>query len=62
MEDKKKYYTEARAKCNAEYLKKFDEIKVRVPQGEKDRYKSVAEAHGKSLNQFIIDCIEKGME
>lgn len=62
MEEGKKYYTKSRAKCNAEYLQKLDEIKVRVPKGKKDEYKAAAEAAGKSLNQFIIDCIEKGME
>lgn len=62
MEEGKKYYTKSRAKCNAEYLQKLDEIKVRVPKGKKDEYRAAAEAVGKSLNQFIIDCIEKGME
>lgn len=61
MEEKNKYYTEARARCNAEYLKKFEEIKIRIPKGKKDEYKAAAEAQGKSLNQFIIDCIEKEM-
>ena len=56
-----KYYTEARAKANSEYLKKFDEIKVRVPKGKKDEYNAAAESKGKSLNKFIIDCIEKGI-
>lgn len=58
MEEEKKYYTKTRAKCNAEYLQKLDEIKIRVPKGNKDRFKSAAKAAGKSMNQFIIDCIE----
>lgn len=56
--EEKKYYTKTRAKCNAEYLQKLDEIKIRVPKGNKDRFKSAAKAAGKSMNQFIIDCIE----
>lgn len=58
MKEEKKYYTKTRAKCNAEYLQKLDEIKIRVAKGNKDRFKSAAKAAGKSMNQFIIDCIE----
>lgn len=45
-----------------EYLKKFDEIKLRVPKGKREEYKAKAEAVGKSLNQYIVECIEKGLE
>jgi predicted HicB family RNase H-like nuclease len=45
-----------------EYLKKFDEIKLRVPKGKREEYKAKAEAAGKSLNQYIIECVEKGLE
>ena len=62
MEDKKKYYTQARAKCNAEYLQNLDEIKIRVPKGKKEEYKRIAESEGKSLNQFIIDAINEKIE
>jgi predicted HicB family RNase H-like nuclease len=41
------------------YFKKFDDIKVRVPKGDKDKYKTIAEQHGTSLNQFVIDAIEE---
>lgn len=40
------------------YCSKFDDIKLRVPKGKKDEYKAKAAAEGKSLNQYIIDCIE----
>ena len=36
----------------------YDRINVTVPKGKKDKYKAIAQAQGKSLNQFIIDCIE----
>ena len=62
VEDKKKYYTRSRAKCNAEYLQTLDEIKIRVPKGKKDEYKAAAKIAGKSMNQFIIDCIEQSPE
>jgi len=51
-------YTKAQAKASAEYLKKLDEIRIRIPKGKKDEYKQMAESSGKSLNQFIIDKIE----
>lgn len=53
-------YTEAQAKASREYLKNLDEIRIRIPKGKKTEYKQAAETAGKSLNQFIIDCIEKG--
>ena len=56
-----KHY-EQRKKANAAYLAKFDEIKVRVPNGKKEEYRQRAEAAGKSLNQYIVDCIEKEAE
>ena len=51
--------SKAQQKAVAKYTKEnYDEIKLRVPKGDKDKYKSAAEAEGKSLNQFIVDCIE----
>ena len=37
------------------YLAGFDRITTRVPKGEKDIWKSAADAHGKSLNQYVIE-------
>lgn len=51
--------TKAKNKYNAE---NYERISLSVPMGKKDEYKKAAEAAGKSLNQFIIECIEKGME
>lgn len=50
---------EQRKDANKRYLEKFDEIRIRVPLGTKDEYKAQAARAGKSLNQYIIDCIEK---
>jgi predicted HicB family RNase H-like nuclease len=41
------------------YFKKFDDIKVRVQKGKREEYKTFAESHGGSLNQFIIDAIDE---
>mgnify|MGYP006319541367 CR=1 FL=1 len=32
---------------------------LHVPKGKKEEYKAKAEKQGKSLNQYIIECIEK---
>lgn len=50
---------EQRKESNKKYLATLDEIRIRVPKGKKEEYKDLAEKAGKSLNQFIIDCIEK---
>lgn len=53
---------EASRKAVAKYHAKLDEIKVRVPKGERDRYKQYAESKGKSLNALIIELIEQDMK
>lgn len=50
---------EQRKESNKRYLATLDEIRIRIPKGKKEEYKKLAEMAGKSLNQFIIDCIEK---
>lgn len=52
-------YTEAQAAASRRHHEKLDSIIFRVPKGKKEEYKQLAEAEGKSLNQYIIDCIEK---
>ena len=42
--------------------KAYDEIKVRVPKGQKELIQAHAEAQGKSVNQFILECINEGMK
>lgn len=42
------------------YLKeKTDSIQIRTPRGTKERWKENAAQRGKSLNQFIVDTMEK---
>lgn len=53
-------YSEKQNKWTQDYIKKaYDEIKVRVPKGEKEKYKAYAEKQDKSLNQLIIDLLDK---
>lgn len=41
------------------YQSHFDDIKIRVPKGRRDEWRMEAEKRDKSLNQFVIDCVEK---
>ena len=52
-------YTPAQKKASEKYLKeKMEEIKFRVPKGQKEKIKNFAyNNQGKSVNQFILDCI-----
>ena len=53
-------YTEASKKATMKYIKNsYDEIKTRVPKGDKDKYKQQAESRGMSLNSYIISLLEK---
>ena len=55
--------SEARKKANDKYLtEKVDEIKVRVPKGNKDVIKAHAEAQGESVNAFVNRAIDETME
>jgi predicted HicB family RNase H-like nuclease len=40
------------------YLSKFDEIKLRIPKGQKEELKAAAAAQNKSLNQYILDKLD----
>lgn len=52
-------YSEAQKRATAKYMKaNLEDIKIRVPKGQRERYKAAAELAGKSLNQYIIDLIE----
>lgn len=53
-------YTEAQKKASIKYIsEKTDDIRLRVPKGLKNKYKSEAEKRNVSMTQFIINCVEK---
>ncbi len=54
-------YTEGQKNATANYMKDRHAIRVIVTKEKAAEYKNKAADQGKSLNQFIIDCIEKGM-
>lgn len=56
-------YTEARKAGNRKWdAANLDRISVAAPKGTKERWKDAAAAHGKSLNQFIVDTVETKIE
>lgn len=56
-------YNEANKKAVAKYCKtNYDDIKVRVPKGQRERYKAHAESKGKSLNALIIELLEQDIK
>lgn len=62
MEPTEKKVSEAQRKATAKYLEKFDEMRVRVPAGDKTKIKAHAEAQGESLNSFILRAINETIE
>lgn len=53
-------YTESQKKASIKYLQeKTDDIRIRVPKGTKERWKEEAAKRDKSLNQLIVDSVEK---
>ena len=51
--------TASKAKYNA---KAYDEIKIRVHKGDKERIKALAQSQGKTVNGFIYDLIRAEMK
>lgn len=56
-----KHY-EQRKEANKKYLEKYEDIKIRVPLGTRDKYKAHAERKNTSLNKLIIELLNKDME
>lgn len=52
-------YTKATNKAVQKYCKaNYDDIKVRVPKGDREKYKTFAESQGKSLNALIVELLD----
>ncbi len=54
--------SDARKRANQKYIDKLDELKIRVPDGFKDKIKSHAHAMGESVNGFVGRAITEAME
>ena len=65
-EEKKSTYTgntDARRKASAKYLKEsVEDVRIRVPKGQKAIIKAHADSQGESMNQFVIRAINETME
>ena len=67
MSDEKKStytgYTEARKKANEKYLKEsVEDIRIRVPKGDKAKVQEHAAAMRESMNSFVVRAITETME
>lgn len=55
--------SKAQQRAVSKYMKEnYDEIKLRVPKGQKDAIKAHADTMNESVNGFINRAIEKQME
>ena len=62
-EEKKIRYTEAQARSAKKYLTEtVEDVRIRVPKGQKAVIKSHAEQQGESMNQFVTRAITETME
>lgn len=65
-EEKKSTYTgntDARRRANAKYLSEtVEDVRIRVPKGQKAIIKAHADNQGESMNQFVIRAINETME
>lgn len=53
-------YSENQNKHVQKYIKNhYDNIVVRVPKGDREKYKELASQKGVSLNQLIVDFLER---
>ena len=55
--------SKAQQKAVSKYMKEnYDEIKIRIPKGQKELVQAFAKSKNKSVNSFIWDTIQEKME
>lgn len=55
--------TDARRKATAKYLKEsVEDVRIRVPKGQKAVIKEHAEQQGESMNAFVVRAIDETMQ
>ena len=54
--------TDAQLRASKKYHDKFDDIKVRVPKGERQIWQDHAASQNESLNGFITRAVSETME
>ena len=61
-EEKKSRYTKAQARSAKKYLTEtVEDVRIRVPKGQKAIIKAHAESQGESMNQFVVRAIHEAM-
>lgn len=53
--------SEAQKKASIKYLEKLDEIRIRMPKGQKEIIKTHAESRGESVNAFLNRAAQETM-
>lgn len=54
--------SKAQQRAVAKYMAaNYDELKIRLPKGERERVKAFAESQGQSVNALIRDLLEREM-
>ena len=53
--------TEAQLRASQKYHDKFDDIKIRVPKGERKIWQDYAASQGESLNGFVCRAVNEVM-
>lgn len=54
--------TRAQIEASKRYLAKQDDIRIRVPRGDKDKIRTAAQEAGESLNAYIYNAVKRRME
>lgn len=62
MTVEEKRVSAAQRKATDKYLEKFDEIRIRIPKGQKELVRIHAGARGESVNGFISRAISETIE
>ena len=62
-EEIKSRYTDAQKRAAEKYLKEsVEDVRIRVPKGQKAVIKAHAERQGESMNAFVVRAINETME
>ncbi len=62
MDTADKKVSQAQRRATDKYLEKFDEVRTRMPKGNKAIIQAHAEARGESVNAFINRAIENQIQ
>lgn len=53
--------TPAQRKATTKYLQTLDEIRIRMPKGQKEVIQARAQKLGKSVNAYVLELIDKDL-